>query len=222
MFGPLHVLLSGRTGEIDRRAGGGNAPSFGLIGKPLPMTVKVEDGPTRRPTAAPSPCATAGADSACRSRPRCQRRVRARHGGTTFFELEVEAGPRELTLDNNRTVVAQRRPRPPPRAADFRRAASGQRVWRNVLKSDPAVDLVHFTILRPPEKQDDTPIHELSLIAFPVRELFEEKLDQFDLIIFDRYSRRGVIPQAYLENVVRYVRNGGAFLEAAAPISARP
>ncbi len=94
---------------------------------------------------------------------------------------------------------------------------AGERVWRNLLKSDPSVDLVHFTILRPPEKQDGTPIRELSLIAFPIRELFDTKLDDFDLIIFDRYSRRGVIPEAYLENVVRYVQNGGALLEAAGP-----
>ena len=93
----------------------------------------------------------------------------------------------------------------------------GERVWRNILKSDPSVDLVHFTILRPPEKQDGTPIRELSLIAFPIRELFDAKLDDFDLIIFDRYSRRGVIPEAYLENIARYVRNGGALLEAAGP-----
>ena len=93
----------------------------------------------------------------------------------------------------------------------------GERVWRNILKSDPSVDLVHFTILRPPEKQDGTPIRELSLIAFPIRELFDVKLDEFDLIIFDRYSQRGIIPQAYIENVVRYVRNGGALLEAAGP-----
>ena len=89
---------------------------------------------------------------------------------------------------------------------------AGERVWRNILKSDPSVDLVHFTILRPPEKQDGTPI----------RELFDVKLDEFDLIIFDRYSRRGVIPQAYLENVARYVRNGGAFLEAAGPSFGTP
>jgi hypothetical protein len=95
-------------------------------------------------------------------------------------------------------------------------------VWRNILKSDPSVDLVHFTILRPPEKQDGTPIRELSLIAFPIRELFDVKLEDFDLIIFDRYSRRGIIPQAYIENVVRYVRNGGAFLEAAGPSFGTP
>ena len=74
----------------------------------------------------------------------------------------------------------------------------------------PSVDLVHFTILRPPEKQDGTPIRELSLIAFPIRELFDVKIDEFDLIIFDRYRRRSVLPQAYLENIARYVRNGGA------------
>ena len=94
---------------------------------------------------------------------------------------------------------------------------AGERVWRNILKSDPSVDLVHFTILRPPEKQDGTPIRELSLIAFPIRELFDVKLDEFDLIIFDRYSRRGVIPQAYLENVARYVRNGGRLSRSGRP-----
>ncbi len=87
---------------------------------------------------------------------------------------------------------------------------AGERTWRNLLKSDAAVDLVHFTILRPPEKQDGTPINELSLIAFPTRELFSEKIDQFDLIIFDRYQHRGVLPILYFDNIARYVRDGGA------------
>ena len=98
----------------------------------------------------------------------------------------------------------------------------GERTWRNLLKSDPSVDLVHFTILRPPEKQDGTPIKELSLIAFPTRELFVEKLDQFDLIIFDRYNRQGVLPQLYLANVADYVEKGGAVLLAAGPDFASP
>jgi hypothetical protein len=99
---------------------------------------------------------------------------------------------------------------------------AGERTWRNMLKSDASVDLVHFTILRPPEKQDGTPINELSLIAFPTRELFQEKLDQFDLIIFDRYQRRGVLPLLYLENVARYVENGGAVLVSAGDDYASP
>jgi len=98
----------------------------------------------------------------------------------------------------------------------------GERAWRNILKSDPSVDLVHFTILRPPEKQDGTPIRELSLIAFPTRELFEVKLEEFDLVIFDRYRRRGVLPSLYLENIARYVESGGALLEAVGPAFATP
>jgi hypothetical protein len=94
---------------------------------------------------------------------------------------------------------------------------AGGRTWRNLLKSDSSVDLVHFTILRPPEKQDGVPVSELSLIAFPTRELFLEKIEDFDLIIFDRYKRRGILPSLYLENVARYVENGGAVLVAAGP-----
>jgi hypothetical protein len=130
----------------------------------------------------------------------------------------VEAGPRELTLDNNRAALVVNGVRDRLRVLLVSgEPHAGERTWRNILKSDPQVDLVHFTILRPPEKQDGTPIRELSLIAFPIRELFDVKLDEFDLIIFDRYRRRSVIPNAYVENVVRYVRKGGALLEAAGP-----
>ena len=94
---------------------------------------------------------------------------------------------------------------------------AGERVWRNLLKSDASVDLVHFTILRPPEKQDGVPVTELSLIAFPTRELFVEKIKEFDLIIFDRYRRRGILPNLYLENIRDYVRAGGAVLVAGGP-----
>ena len=93
----------------------------------------------------------------------------------------------------------------------------GERTWRNLLKSDPSVDLVHFTILRPPDKQDGVPVSELSLIAFPTRELFVEKIDEFDLIIFDRYRMRGILPMEYIDNVVSYVRGGGTVLVAAGP-----
>ncbi len=117
------------------------------------------------------------------------------HGGSNIFELSVEAGPRELTLDNNHAVVVVNGVRDRLRVLLVSgEPHAGERVWRNILKSDPSVDLVHFTILRPPEKQDGTPIRELSLIAFPIRELFDVKLDEFDLIIFDRYSRRGRDP----------------------------
>ena len=121
------------------------------------------------------------------------------HGGENVVEVEARPGPSELTLQNNRAVVDHvRRARPLARIAGFGRAACGRAGLAQSAKADPSVDLVHFTILRPPAKQDATPIDELSLIAFPTRELFPEKLDGFDLVIFDRYSEHGILPLALL------------------------
>ena len=145
------------------------------------------------------------------------------HAGPNIVEIEAEAAPGELTTVNNRAVLTVEGVRENLRVLLVSgEPHAGERTWRNLLKSDAAVDLVHFTILRPPEKQDGTPINQLSLIAFPTRELFPEKLDQFDLIIFDRYQRRGVLPLLYLENVARYVEQGGAVLVAAGDDYASP
>src|SRR5712691_1583364 len=234
---PLHVLLSGHPDEGDRRLVVAQAPSFGLVGKDLPLTVRVEDLPAP-PTPSPE-TSRGGSERQARLTWRkdggaphelmvpvgrdMKLAVPIEHGGPNVLELEVEPGPQELTLVNNRAVVVVNGVRDRLRVLLVSgEPHAGERVWRNILKSDPSVDLVHFTILRPPEKQDGTPIRELSLIAFPIRELFDVKLEEFDLIIFDRYSRRGIIPQAYIENVVRYVRNGGAFLEAAGPSFGTP
>ena len=145
------------------------------------------------------------------------------HAGPNIVEIEAEAAPGELTTVNNRAVLTVEGVRENLRVLLVSgEPHAGERTWRNMLKSDASVDLVHFTILRPPEKQDGTPINQLSLIAFPTRELFQEKLDQFDLIIFDRYQRRGVLPLLYLENVARYVEKGGAVLVSAGDDYASP
>ncbi|MGD9614539.1 MAG: hypothetical protein AB7H90_15945 [Alphaproteobacteria bacterium] len=229
---PLHVLLSGRRNEHDRRLAIANAPSFGLVGKEMPLTVRVEDLPApaegrtaperraritwRKDGGAPNPMTVPVGRDVILSIP-------IDHGGPNVLEIEVEAGPQELTLANNRAAIVVNGVRDRLRVLLVSgEPHAGERVWRNILKSDPSVDLVHFTILRPPEKQDGTPIRELSLIAFPIRELFDVKLAEFDLIIFDRYSQRGIIPQAYIDNVVRYVRRGGALLEAAGPTFGTP
>jgi hypothetical protein len=226
---PLQVLLSGRPGEQDRRLVVAQAPSFGIVGKDASLTIRVEDLPGkpgggqrlahvtwRKDGGAPHQLmAPVGQD--------VKLSVPIDHGGPNVLELAVEPGPHELTLANNRAAVVVNGVRDRLRVLLVSgEPHAGERVWRNILKSDPSVDLVHFTILRPPEKQDGTPIRELSLIAFPIRELFDVKLDDFDLIIFDRYNRRGIIPQAYVENVVRYVQRGGALLEAAGPSFGTP
>jgi hypothetical protein len=145
------------------------------------------------------------------------------HGGRNIVEIEASPLADELTQVNNRAVVAIDGVRDKLRVLLVSgEPHAGERTWRNLLKSDPSVDLVHFTILRPPEKQDGTPINELSLIAFPTRELFQQRIDDFQLIIFDRYARQGVLPIIYFDNITRYVRDGGAVLVAAGPDYASP
>ena len=140
------------------------------------------------------------------------------HAGPNIVEIEASPLDNELTTVNNRAVVSIDGVRDKLRVLLVSgEPHAGERAWRNLLKSDAAVDLVHFTILRPPEKQDGTPIHELSLIAFPTRELFQQKIHEFQLIIFDRYARQGVLPILYFDNIARYVRGGGAVLIAAGP-----
>jgi hypothetical protein len=140
------------------------------------------------------------------------------HAGQNLVEIEASPLSGELTAVNNRAVVAIDGVRDKLRVLLVSgEPNAGERTWRNLLKSDASVDLVHFTILRPPEKQDGTPINELSLIAFPTRELFQQKIGEFQLIIFDRYARQGVLPMIYFDNIARYVRDGGAVLVAAGP-----
>ena len=225
---PFHVLLTGRPDEVDRRLTVEQAPSFGVVGEPIPVTVRVDTTPQGAGDPAPM---TLGVErdgepfkelTISEGEP-IELELELENAGPTVFEFQIPVMPGELTALNNRQTITVNGIRDRLRVL----LVSGQpypglRVWRNLLKADPAVDLVHFTILRPPEKQDGTPIRELALIAFPSRELFEVKLAEFDLIIFDRYSRRGLLPLVYLDNVARYVEEGGALLEAAGPEFAQP
>ena len=222
---PLQVLLTGHPDESDRQLVVLQAPGFGVVGEPQVLEMRVDDAAD---PAADVPITLRQDGQVVRQftvRPGAPTQVPFTLGkaGTTVIELEAATRPGELTNLNNRATVQVSGVRDRLRVL----VVSGQpypglRVWRNLLKADPAVDLVHFTILRPPEKQDGTPIRELALIAFPSRELFEVKLKEFDLIIFDNYSRRGLLPLIYLENIARYVEEGGALLEAAGPQFAEP
>ncbi|HYC04189.1 MAG TPA: hypothetical protein VED40_12895 [Azospirillaceae bacterium] len=219
-IGPIHTLLTGEREEGDRRLVIVRAPSFGIVGKPVDIRVRVEDLPAgsadavlqvRQDGAQPRSYAIRAGEELDLS-------FTLEHAGQNVFEMEVSAAGQELSLSNNRAAVVVNGVRDRLRVLLVSgEPHAGERTWRNLLKADPGVDLVHFTILRPPEKQDGTPIRELSLIAFPIRELFELKLNEFDLIIFDRYKQRGVLPLSYLSNIADYVEKGGAFLEASGP-----
>jgi hypothetical protein len=219
---PLHVLLTGQPGETDRRLVVTAAPKFGLVGKDVTLQLRVEDLPAGSATGETQlTIRKDGGSPIIRSINTGEDvpvTVNIDHGGPNVVELSVEPGPHELTLDNNRAALVINGVRDRLKVLLVSGEPNpGERTWRNILKSDPSVDLIHFTILRPPEKQDGTPIRELSLIAFPIRELFDVKLEEFDLIIFDRYRQRSILPPAYLENIAHYVQNGGALLEVSGP-----
>ena len=220
---PAHVLLSGHDADWDRRLVVRNAPAFAILGEEVELTLRVEDSGAAPDSAGPVPLTIAvdGAEP-MRFEVPLGRDIRLPvtlpHGGMNVLQFATPEVAGELTPRNNESVVQINGVRDRLRVLLVSgEPYAGERTWRNLLKSDPSVDLVHFTILRPPEKQDGVPVEELSLIAFPTRELFIEKIDEFDLIVFDRYRRRGILPSEYFANVGRYVEEGGAVLVTAGP-----
>ncbi|WP_296763341.1 hypothetical protein [Sediminimonas sp.] len=218
---PLHLLHTGRPGDWDRRLVVEGAPAFAILGEPVTLTLRVEDmgAAPEGATTARLDIALDGADAQRFEVPigrKIELPVTLPHGGRNVIRFSVPEAEGELTERNNAALVQINGVRDRLRVLLVSgEPHPGGRTWRNLLKSDSSVDLVHFTILRPPMKQDGVPVSELSLIAFPTRELFLEKIDDFDLIIFDRYKRRGILPGLYLENVRGYVEGGGAVLVAA-------
>jgi hypothetical protein len=219
---PMHTLLTGAKGEFDRRIEIIEAPKYGLVGQSRAIQLAVRE--TGKTGAANAPVTLkvrreGKPDETVRTEIGRTNKIDMPfpHTGTNIVEIELDAVPGELTPANNRAVIAAEGVRENLRVLLVSgEPHAGERTWRNLLKSDAAVDLVHFTILRPPEKQDGTPINQLSLIAFPTRELFSEKIKDFDLIIFDRYEHKGILQMLYYDNIARYVdQHGGALLIAA-------
>ncbi len=220
---PVHLLTTGAPREWDRRILVKTAPAYGIVGEPVQVVVRIEDL-----GAAPASSGVAVVIASVDGGPEQQfdlplnedipLSLAVERGGINLLEIRTPPIDGELTNQNNRAILSLNGVRDRLRVLLVSgEPYAGERTWRNLLKADSSVDLVHFTILRPPNKQDGVPYEELSLIAFPTQELFLDKIDDFDLIIFDRFRRQGVLPEAYLENVARYVRDGGAILVASGP-----
>lgn len=225
---PLHLLLTGEATDWDRRIIVRNAPAYGILGETLSLTLRIEDEGAVPDALRRQPArigyalngdelryaeAPIGVDMTLD--------LTLDRGGLNVLRFVLAPEPGELTDRNNAAVVQINGIRDRLRVLLVSgEPHTGQRTWRNLLKSDPSVDLVHFTILRPPDRQDGVPVNELSLIAFPTRELFVEKINEFDLIIFDRYRRRGILPNSYFDNIRQYVENGGALLVVSGPETA--
>lgn len=221
---PLSVVLTGHATDWDRRLIIKNAPAFAIMGEPVTLRIRIEDQGKVPASAGPQAQLAISIDG---DPPRnytvpvgrdLDLPVTLPHGGLNVLQFQTPTAPGELTDRNNSAVVQIDGVRDRLRVLLVSgEPYQGERVWRNLLKSDASVDLVHFTILRPPDKEDGVPVNELALIAFPTHELFVEKVKSFDLIIFDRYRRRGILPTEYLDNVRDYVLHGGAVLVEAGP-----
>jgi hypothetical protein len=224
---PVHTILSGMPGERDRKLSIVQAPRYGIVGETQNFVVRIDDFG--------APSQGAPAELEIRINGEVVSRATGKtgetttlplilsHGGENIVEITAAPGPSELTLLNNRAAVVTNGVRDQLKVLLVSGAPhAGERTWRNLLKADPGVNLVHFTILRPASKDDGTPTNELSLIRFPTDELFERKLSEFNLIIFDRYQHSGLIPMQYYANIARYVEAGGALLVASGPELADP
>ena len=221
---PFHLLKTGEASDWDRRLIVRNAPAFAILGEPITLGLRIEDQgavPPDQSGFAAINYAINGGEMMRAMVPvgeDMEITVTLDRGGMNVLQFELDEAEGELTTRNNAAIVQINGVR--DRLSVLLVSGepnAGQRTWRNLLKSDPAVDLVHFTILRPPDRHDGVPVNELSLIAFPTRELFVEKIDEFDLIIFDRYRRRGILPNSYFANIARYVEDGGALLVVGGP-----
>jgi len=219
---PLHLLQTGHEDDWDRRLTITNAPAFAILDEEQEIRLRIDDmGDAPGTESVDLSIAIDGEEPQTYTVPvgrELALPITLTHGGQNVIQFSTSMEEGELTDRNNAAVVTMNGVRDRLRVLLVSGVPHpGTRTWRNLLKSDSAVDLVHFTILRPPEKQDGVPVSELSLIAFPTQELFMEKIDEFDLIIFDRYKLRGILPASYLISVRDYIEGGGAVLVAAGP-----
>ena len=220
-YGPVHALLSGKKDEYDRRIVIVNAPAYGITGQNVDVTIRIEDTRLKNNRTSKS------VPLILRNQEGEEERFDAvigqdytfpmpvEHAGQNVMTFKIPTDDEEISAANNHNAILVNGVRDRLKVLLVSGLPHiGERTWRNLLTSDPGVDLVHFTILREINKRDNTPQEELSLIPFPFQELFEVKLYDFDLIIFDNYRLNQILPLRYFENIVRYVKEGGAFLEA--------
>ena len=217
---PVHVLLTASHEQTDRRLRILQAAPYAMVGKSTNIRVQADDVGTGNPNAI---LTLSQEDHPPITYPISigtpkDIAIPITHTGNTLVHLSVSSLKNEASLINNQQIIRINGVRDKLKVLLISGTPNqGERVWRRLLKSDPSVELVHFTILRSAEQDDNTPLSDLALIPFPVNELFQEKIKLFDLIILDGFENRYTLPNLYLQNIVNYVNNGGGLLVIAGP-----
>ncbi|WP_336279463.1 glutamine amidotransferase [Bartonella sp. CB175] len=221
---PINALITGRSDEFDRQIKFISPPRFALINKPHILSILVEDKgqrPESLPAKANITVSVNGQETGHYSvTPGIvfQTEITLPHAEKNIIQVSTDTHKDELSFENNRAITVIKGIRENLRVLLVSGAPyNGERTWRDLLKGDSNIDLVHFTILRPPSKADNTPLSQLSLVVFPTTKLFVEDINNFDLIILDGYQHSSVFPLIYYDYIAQYVQNGGALLMVTGP-----
>ena len=130
--------------------------------------------------------------------------------GTDTFSLNIPTQPGEQITQNNQKEFKVDVQRDKIRVLTLSGSPSwNYRFMRMAMKQDPLIELVSFVFLRTPTDTVDVPDNQLSLIPFPIDDIFLEELRNFDVVVFDDFSHRAYFNPVYLEKVRDFVRDGG-------------
>ncbi len=133
------------------------------------------------------------------------------HPGNYVFEIKTPVLAGEALSSNNSQIFTLKVIRDRVRVLHVcGRPSWNERFLRAILRLDPNVDLVSFFILRTDTDEMAADPDEMSLIPFPYKEIFEDQLNSFDLLIFDNFNYKPYWVEPYLPGVRAYVENGGA------------
>ncbi|MBB4077163.1 hypothetical protein GGR08_001482 [Bartonella fuyuanensis] len=221
---PLNALITGRSDEFDRQIKFISPPRFAFVNKPQKLSILVEDqgdSQEKIPQKANITLSIDGQEVGHYSvTPGIifQTEITLLHAEKNIIQATTKPYKGEISFENNRAITTIEGIRENLRVLLISGAPyNGERTWRDLLKGDANIDLVHFTILRPPTKVDDTPLSQLSLVVFPTKKLFVEEINNFDLIILDGYQHSAVLPLIYYDYIAQYVQKGGALLMITGP-----
>jgi len=214
---PLHFIIAGSKNEKDRVIITEGIPNYAIIGEKIKFSLKIDSWIDDNKIA--TDVFLDGKNIFNENlipNKFHEIEVPIYHSGKNILEIRISQSQNELTFFNNKKIREINGIHDKLRVMLISGEPNmGLRSWRNILNSDPSIELIHFTILRPPSKRDFTPVKELSLIPFPTQELFAADISKFSLIIFDQYSLQGVLPEKYMNNITEFVLKGGALLDIA-------
>jgi uncharacterized membrane protein len=145
------------------------------------------------------------------------------HAGTRVVQVAIAPPPGDELPENDSRLMTFAVARDRVRLLHLAgRPTYDVRALRRWLKSDEAVDVVAFFILREGTKGEDDPNadeKDLALIEFPVNELFTTHLPSFDAVILQDIDAVRYKLDQHLPRLARYVQEGGGLIMVGGPSS---